>query len=102
MTTKSTSGKFAFHVDPAHYGFQWTEAMYITAEYTALKRGDVIAASVYSIAAVPWLMTSIVIRGNWMIVDKEITAAAQAAAEKEFARNGQVNETILSALVPHI
>lgn len=102
MTTNTTTGKFAFHVEPKHYGFQWTEAQYITVDYTAIKQGNDVVASVYSIAAVPWLMTSIVMRDNWMIVDKEITAAAQSHAEKEFARNTQVNPTILSALQPHI
>jgi hypothetical protein len=102
MTIKSIYGKFAFHVDPVHYGFQWTEAMYITVDYTAIKQGNDVVASVYSIAAVPWLMTSIVMRNNWMTVDKEITAAAQDHAEKEFGRNGQVNPTILQALAPHI
>lgn len=99
---KATAGRFAFHVDPKHYGFQWTEPMYITVDYTAIKQGDDVVASVYSIAAMPWLITSIAMRGNWMIVDKEITAAAQDHAEKDFGRNGHVDKTIMSAITPHI
>lgn len=102
MTTKATIATFDFHVDPVHYGFQWSEPMYITVEYSALKRDGEVVASAYTYKASPWLIGSIVIRGNWMAVDKEMTAAAQDHATKEFARNGHVNETILSAIAPHI
>lgn len=102
MTPQAKTGTFDFHVDPVHYGYQWTEPQYITVEYAALKKEDGVVASAYTYKASPWLIGSIAMRGNWMIVDKEITAAAQDAAEKEFARNGQVDETILSALMPHI
>jgi hypothetical protein len=99
---QAITGSFDFHVDPSHYGFQWSEAMYINVEYSALKRDGEVVASVYKISAAPWLIGSINIRGNWMAVDKEITAAAQDHAAKEFGRNGHVDETILSALAPHI
>lgn len=102
MTPQAKTGSFDFHVDPMFFGFQWTEAQYITVEYAALKKEDGVVASAYTYKASPWLIGSIVIRGNWMAVDKEITAAAQDHAAKEFARNGQVDETILSALMPHI
>lgn len=102
MTPKARNGVFDFHVDPVHYAFQWTEAQYITVEYAALKQEDEVIASAYTYKASPWLLASIAMRGNWMIVDKEITEAAQDAAVKEFGRNPHVDETILSALVPHI
>lgn len=102
MTTQATLGVFDFHIDPSHYGFQWIEAQYITVEYSALKREDGVVASAYTYKASPWLIGAIMIRNNWMAVDKEITAAAHDAAEKEFNRNGQVNETIMSAIAPHI
>lgn len=109
---KTISGKFAFHVDPMYYGFQWTEAQYITVDYTALKREGSVVASVYSIASVPWLIGSITMRGNWMQVDKEITEAAQDAAVKEFKKIGEaegisqmlsgIHPTMASAIAPHI
>lgn len=102
MTLQAKTGSFDFHVDPKHYGFQWSEAQYITVEYSALIKEDGVVASAYTYKASPWLIGSIMIRNNWMAVDKEITAAAQDAAEKEFARNGQVNETIMSAIATHI
>lgn len=102
MTIKATTGAFDFHVDPSYYGFQFTEAQYITVEYAALKQEDGVVASAYTYKASPWLLGALMFRNNWMAVDKEITAAAQDHAEKEFTRNSHVNETILSALVPHI
>ena len=107
---KAISGKFAFHVDPMYYGFQWTEAQYITVDYTAIKREDSVVASVYSIAVAPWLLGSITMRGNWMAVDKEISEAAQNAAVKEFEKQIEepddfltgIHPTIASALAPHI
>lgn len=99
---KAITAQFDFHVDARHFNFQWSEAMYITVKYSALKRDGEVVASVYEISAAPWLIGSITMRGNWMVVDKEITAAAQDHATKEFARNGQVDETIMSALAPHI
>lgn len=102
MTLQATTGTFDFHIDPKHYGFQWSAAMYITVEYTALKEGNEIVASAHKYSAEPWLISSIAMRGNWMIVDKEITAAAQDHATKEFARNGHVNETIMSVIAPFI
>lgn len=100
--TKATMSQFDFHVDAKHFNFQWSEAMYITVKYSALKRGDDVVVSVYEIGGAPWLLSSIAMRGNWMIVDREITAAAQDHAEKEFASNGHVDKTIMSAIAPHI
>lgn len=102
MRYKMINEQFDFHIDAKYYGYQWTEALYITVSYSALKDGDRIVSSVDIITAEPWLIGSIVTHGNWMIVSKEMIDAAQAAAEKEFARNGHIDETILSALVPHI
>jgi hypothetical protein len=102
MKLQANTGSFDFHVDAKHFGFQWSEAMYIKVEYSALKRDGDVVASVYNISAAPWLIGSITIRGNWMIVDKEITSAAQDHAAKTFDRNDHVNETILSAIAPHI
>jgi hypothetical protein len=93
---------FDFHVDPLFFGFQWPEAQYITVEYAALNKEDGVVASALTYKAAPWLIGAIVIRGHWMAVDKEITAAAQHHAAKEFGRNSHVDETILGALVPHI
>jgi len=89
-------------VDAMHYGFQWTEAQYITVEYSAIKEGDNVVASVNNISATPWLIGSITMRGNWMFVDKEITEAAQDHATKEFAKQGQVHPIIMGAVAPHI
>lgn len=100
--TSAIKSTFDFHVDPMHFGFQWNEAQYITVEYAALTKEDAVVASAYTYKASPWLLASIAMRGNWMIVDKEITAAAQDHAAKEFARNSHVDQTILSALMPHI
>lgn len=100
--TKAIINSFDFHVDPMYYGFQWSEAQYITVEYSALKKDDGVVSSAYTYKASPWLLASIAMRGHWMAVDKEITAAAQDHAAKEFNRNGHVDETILSALMPHI
>jgi len=102
MKLQSITGDFDFYVDPMYYGFQWTEAMYITVQYSAIKEGDSVVASANNITAAPWLLGSINMRGNWMAVDKQITTATQAHAEKEFNRNGQVNETIMEALTPFI
>lgn len=99
--SKSITDSFDFHVDPKHYGYQWTEAMYIFVQYSALKDGDRIIASIDSVTAEPWLIGSIVIHNSWMDVNKEIIAAAQDHAEKEFAK-GQVLPTIMSALAPFI
>lgn len=102
MNIQSISPTFDFHVDPMFFGFQWTEAQYITVEYSALKQDGEVVASVHKISATPWLIGSITIRGNWMAVDKEITAAAQDHAKKEFGRNGHVDQTVMSAIAPHI
>jgi hypothetical protein len=101
---KSLNESFDFHVDPKHYGFQWEEAMYIFVQYHAIKDeydGRVVS-SIESFTAEPWLVSSIVTHGNWMIVSKEMMAAAQDHAEKSFAKSGQVNETIMSAIAPFI
>ncbi len=90
---------FDFHIDPLYYGFQFKEAQYITVEYVAMKGAN---AEAITYKASPWLLGAIMFRGNWMAVDKEITAASQSHAAKEFARNSHVDETILSALVGHI
>lgn len=100
--TNSIARCFDFHVDAKHFNFQWSEAMYITVKYSVLKRGDDVVVSVYEISGAPWLITSIAMRGNWMIVDKEIIAAAQDHATKEFGRNSNVHPTIMSAIAPHI
>lgn len=102
MTTKATTGKFDFHVDPSHYGFQWKGPMYINVNYSAVMVGGRVISSIDKITAEPWLIGSIVIRGNWMAVNRETIEAAQDHAEKEFARNGHVNPTIMSALAPFI
>lgn len=99
---KALTASFDFHVDPLYYGFQFVEAQYITVEYAALKEGDGVVASATTYKASPWLIGAIMFRNNWIAVDREITAAAQDHAEKEFGRNKHVDETILSALVPHI
>lgn len=100
--TKAITATFDFHVDPLYFNFQWSEAQYITVEYSALNREGEVVASAYTYKASPWLLASISMRGHWMTVDKEITAAAQDHAAKEFARNGHIDQTILSALMPHI
>ena len=102
MSIQTHTGQFDFHVDPKYYGFQWTEAIYITVDYSAIKQDDGIVASVNKISAAPWLIGSINMRGNWMFVDKEMTAAAQDHAEKEFSRSIQIHPTIASALAPFI
>lgn len=100
MTIKARQGTLDFHVDPAHYGFQLEGPQYITVEYAALKQEDGVVASAYNYKASPWLIGSLMRQGNWVAVDKEITAAAQDHAEKEFNRNIHVDEIILGALVP--
>lgn len=102
MSIQIHTGQFDFHVDAEYYGFQWAEDMYITVDYTAIKDNGQVVASVNKISATPWLIGSIAIRGNWIFVDKEIVAAAQDHAEKEFNRNIQVHPTIASALAPFI
>jgi hypothetical protein len=102
MKPKAITGDYQFYVDPMYYGFQWTEAMYITVQYSAIKEGDSVVASANAITAAPWLLGSINMRGNWMAVDKEITTATQVHAEKEFARNNQVHDTIMEAIAPFI
>jgi hypothetical protein len=99
MTLQPITRTFDFHVDPMFYGFQFTDAQYITIEYVALSGT---AAEAYTYKASPWLLGAIMFRGNWIAVDKEITAAVQSHAAKEFSRNSHVDETILSALVGHI
>lgn len=109
-TISALTGQFKFHVDAMHYGFQWTEAQYITVDYTALKQKDGVVSSVHSITAEPWLLGSITMRGNWMAVDKEISEAAQDAAVKEFEKQIEepddfltgIHPTIASAIAPHI
>jgi hypothetical protein len=98
---QSVTDSFDHHVDARHFGFQWTEAMYIFVQYSAIKEGNKIVSSIDSITAEPWLIGSIVAHCNWEIVNKEIIEAGQDAARKEFARNGQVNQT-LQALTPFI
>lgn len=100
--TKAIMSELKFEVASKHFNIQWKEIMYITVRYSAIESEGDVVASVYEISAAPWLLTSIAMRGNWMIVDKEITAAAQDHAVKEFARNGHVDETIMSAIAPHI
>lgn len=102
MRYKMINEQFDFHVDAKYYGYQWTEALYITVSYSAIKDGDRIVSSIDVITVEPWLIGSIITHGYWMIVSKELIEAAQDAATKEFARNSHVNETIMSALAPHI
>lgn len=101
MSTKAITEQFDFNVDPKHYGFQWKGPMYIQAHYTAIKDGDKVIASIETITAEPWLIGSIVIRNNWMAVNKEMIEAAQDHAEKEFAKGG-IHPIIQSALAPFI
>lgn len=102
MNIKSIIDQFDFHVDASHYGYQWTEDMYITVDYSAIKEGEQVVASVNKISATPWLMGSIAMRGNWMAVDKEIIAAAQDHAEKEFNKQSaaDIASTMLAGVHP--
>lgn len=93
---------FDFHVDAKHFNYMWTEAMYIAVQYAAWKEEGKIKYIINSISAPPFFLGSIVLHGNWWTVDVEINAAVLDHAGKEFARNGHVNETIMSALAPHI
>jgi surface antigen len=102
MSIKNMTDQFDFYVDPKHYVFQWTEAMYITVAYSAIKEGDRVVSSIDNITAEPWLIGSIATHGNWMLVSKEMIEAAQDHATKEFNRNGQANEAIMSAIAPYI
>lgn len=99
MTRKAT---FDFHVDAKLYNFMLMGPMYIQVNYVASNESGKVTASIDSISAAPYLINAIVLRNNWLTVDSEIIAAAQDHAEKEFARNAHVDETILMALVPHI
>jgi hypothetical protein len=94
--------QFDFHVDPKYYGYQWEGAKYLHIHYSAIKEGDKVISSIDMIAGEPWLLGSIYIHNNWLVVSKETIEAAQAAAEKHFNRNNHVNETVMSALAPHI
>lgn len=85
--TNSITGDFDFHVDPKYFGFQWAEAMYIHAVYSAIKENERVISSIDIIAAEPWLIGSIVTHCYWMEVSKEMIAAAQDHAEKEFANS---------------
>lgn len=104
--------QFDFHVDAKYYGYQWTESLYITVSYSALKDGDKIISSIDVITAEPWLIGSIITHGYWLTVNKEMVEAAQDKAVKEFnkqvaADDGNamlknVHPTIASALAPFI
>lgn len=102
MRYKMINDQFDFHVDAKYYGYQWVEALYITVSYSAIKDTDKIISSIDTITVEPWLIGSIITHGYWLTVNKEMIEAAQDAAEKHFARNSQVNETIFQALAPHI
>lgn len=105
MNMQIITDSFDFHVDAQYYGYQWTEDMYITVEFTAIKKDDGVVSSVHNIKGTPWLLGSIIARNNWMEVDKEITAATQVHAVKEFKKQGMlagIHPTIASAIAPHI
>lgn len=101
MKIQSHTGEFKCFIDAMYYGFQWKEAQYIDVEYTAVKRGNEVVASVQNIKAQPWLIGAIVIRNNWMEVSKHIDAATLDHATKQF-RNSHVDETILESITPFI
>lgn len=110
MRYKMINEQFDFHVDAKYYGYQWTEALYITVSYSALKDGDKIISSIDTITVEPWLMGSIITHGYWMTVNKEMIEAAQDKAAKEFNKQGaadnamlkNIHPTIASALAPFI
>lgn len=102
MRYKMINEQFDFHVDAKYYGYQWTEALYITVSYSALKDGDQIVSSIDVITVEPWLLGSIIVHGYWTTVNKEMAQAAQDHAEKEFSRNNHVVDTIMNAIAPHI
>lgn len=102
MNVQSLTGEFKLFVDPMYYGYQWTEAQYVTIEYTAAKRGNDIGAAAQNVKGQPWLIGSIAVRNNWMEFSREIDAATLDHATKHFNRNSHVNETILGSIAAHI
>lgn len=102
MNILTHTDQFDFNVDPKYYGFQWTEAMYITVTYSAISDDSKVVSSIDNICAEPWLIGSIATHGNWMFVSKEMIEAAQDHATKHFNRNSHVNETILGSIAAHI
>ena len=102
MRYKMINEQFDFHIDAKYYGYQWTEALYITVCYSAIKDNDKIISSIDTITVEPWLIGSIITHGYWLAVNKEMIEAAQDAAEKHFNRNPHVDETVMTAIAPFI
>lgn len=93
---------FDFHVDAKYFNFMWGGPMYITVSYTAWKAEGVIKFTLDNMTAPPFLIGSIVLNGSWWDVDVQMNAAAHDHAEKSFSRNNHVDETVMSAIAPHI
>lgn len=94
---KVFTNNFQFHVDAKHFGFQWTEPMYIDVTYSATIDGSESKVVVTNVSAPIYQITSIVIHDNWLLVCTEM----QAAAEDNFAKvapNGHVNPIILNSI----
>jgi hypothetical protein len=94
---KVFTNSFKFHVDAKHFGFQWTEAMYIDVTYSAFIKGDKSEVAITNVSAPLFQMTSIVIHDNWLIVCEEMQKAAEANFAK-VAPNGHVNPTVLNSI----
>lgn len=102
MNILTHTDEFKCFIDAMYYGFQWKEAQYIDVEYSAIKKGDEVVASVQSIKAEPWLIGSIAVRNKWMEVSNHIDAATLDHATKHFNRNSHVDETVMTAIAPFI
>lgn len=98
--TQARTGAFDFHVDPSHFNFIFSDAMYIHVSYNATVIDNELTIAC-KIEAPICLVTAIVLAGKWLKVNYELKRAAKLNAEM-YINNSHVDETILGALVPHM
>lgn len=98
---KTITKTFKLHVDPSLYNFRWTEAQYVDVTYKAgiTDSGHVVAAA--DVSGPMYLLGMIACAGKWVEFNKEVESAAVANATP-LLNNQHVNETVMSALAPHI
>lgn len=98
---KVFTNNFQFYVYPKHFGFQWTEPVYLDVTYAATIDEGVSKVAVTYTGGAPYYISSIVINGNWMAVCAEMQLAAEDNFAKEQSKWG-VHPTVLNSIAHFI
>lgn len=98
---KIFTNTFKFNVDPKHFGFQWTEPVYLDVTYSATIENSESKVVVTNVSAPLYQITSIVIHDNWLVVCKEMQSAAEHNFAKEMLKEN-VHPTVLNSIAHFI